>query len=273
MSTARPTVREEDIVAGLRELGVVPGDLLLVHSSLRSFGYVVGGADPVVDALRAAVGPEGTVLVPTLSFALLRQQPPCRFSVREMPSESGRITEIFRQRREAQRSLHPVSSAAASGPHASSLTAAHPDTPCGPGSPYYRLWQLQGKVIFFGAPFSANTLFHCAEEMVHPSYLGYTTILDVTVVLPDGSERQVTVRRYDCIDRGVRRYLRNMEPLFRAQGLIRETTIGACRASLLAAEDDVRASIALLKRDPDYILKPLEDTQAAASLTSVRLAR
>ena len=60
-------VHKEDIVRGLGELGLRPGDVVLVHSSLSSFGYVEGGADAVIDALLDAVGPEGTVMVPTLT--------------------------------------------------------------------------------------------------------------------------------------------------------------------------------------------------------------
>src|SRR4051812_28440789 len=47
----RTRVTREDLVAGLREMGVAPGALLQVHSSLSALGYVEGGADAVVDAL------------------------------------------------------------------------------------------------------------------------------------------------------------------------------------------------------------------------------
>ncbi|WP_203603573.1 AAC(3) family N-acetyltransferase, partial [Streptomyces sp. SID10692] len=48
-------------------LGVRPGDVLLVHASLRSLGPVAGGARGVLAALRRAVGPEGTVVVPSFT--------------------------------------------------------------------------------------------------------------------------------------------------------------------------------------------------------------
>ena len=35
----------------------------MVHASLRAVGPVDGGADRVIDALEAAVGPDGTLLV------------------------------------------------------------------------------------------------------------------------------------------------------------------------------------------------------------------
>jgi len=44
-------VSKEDIKAGLRKLGLKKGDIVGVHSSLSSFGYVEGGADAVIDSL------------------------------------------------------------------------------------------------------------------------------------------------------------------------------------------------------------------------------
>ena len=48
-------VTEQDIVAGIRSLGVQPGDLVLAHTSLKSFGRVEGGAVTVAKALIESV--------------------------------------------------------------------------------------------------------------------------------------------------------------------------------------------------------------------------
>ena len=53
------------IAAGLASMGVVRGDALFLHSSLKSLGYVEGGPRAVIDALLDAIGPEGTLVVPT----------------------------------------------------------------------------------------------------------------------------------------------------------------------------------------------------------------
>jgi aminoglycoside 3-N-acetyltransferase len=154
------------------------------------------------------------------------------------------------------RSLHPVSSVAAIGPAAGYLTAAHGDTPCGATSPYARLAGLDGACLFLGAGLASNSVFHVAEEVVGPGYLGYHALLDVHVVDQRGQSSVRTFRRYDCGDRGVRRYLGKMEPIFRREGVVRDTAIGACRAMLIGARDNVRLTSDLLRATPEYILTP-----------------
>src|SRR6266700_5977966 len=49
----------------LRRIGVEGGMTLIVHSSLRSLGWVCGGAVAVVQALMDVITPEGTLALPT----------------------------------------------------------------------------------------------------------------------------------------------------------------------------------------------------------------
>ena len=61
------SVNKEDIKAGPRTLGLKKGDSVGVHSSLRRFGNVEGGADAVIDALLEVVGQEGNIVMSTHS--------------------------------------------------------------------------------------------------------------------------------------------------------------------------------------------------------------
>ncbi len=54
----------ELLTSAFRDLGVDAGDTLLVHSSYKSLGPVEGGPQTVIDALLAALGPDGTLIMP-----------------------------------------------------------------------------------------------------------------------------------------------------------------------------------------------------------------
>ena len=49
-------ILKRDINSGLKEIGLQEGDVVMVHTSLKSMGYVCGGAQTVIEALIETVG-------------------------------------------------------------------------------------------------------------------------------------------------------------------------------------------------------------------------
>ena len=64
----RKLITPDDITTALKEIGVQKGQVIMVHTSLSSLGYVCGGAQSVIEALLECVGEEGTVMMPTQSW-------------------------------------------------------------------------------------------------------------------------------------------------------------------------------------------------------------
>lgn len=158
---ARTRVTRDDIVAGLREIGLAEGDLVQVHSSLSAFGYVEGGADAVVDALLEVVGEEGTVMMPTFNHGNVDI-----FDIRETPSTNGAITNALRQRPEAYRSMHPTHPYGAIGFLARELVQGHLAAGTfGNESPLGKLAIWGGKVLLLGVGMNVNTAAHIGECM------------------------------------------------------------------------------------------------------------
>ena len=67
LGTADSTLVFDTLVQGFRTLGLEPDMGLMVHSSLRSFGHVEGGAATVIDALMEVLTPSGTLLLPSFN--------------------------------------------------------------------------------------------------------------------------------------------------------------------------------------------------------------
>jgi len=121
-------ITRERLVTDLRNLGVRRGDLLNIKVSLKSIGYIVGGAETVVDALVETVGPEGT----TVSDCFIRAYPlplseknAAKISNRWTPSYAGAVANAMIRYPNSFRSLHPIQKFAAIGARAQELTQNH----------------------------------------------------------------------------------------------------------------------------------------------------
>jgi aminoglycoside N3'-acetyltransferase len=107
---AQPSLTERDIVHGLRQLGVPPGAIVEVHSSLSAFGQVEGGATTVITALMDVITPDGTIVMsayPVSPAVPLTDEDQARgvaWKVRKLALDTtertgmGRIADTFRQR-------------------------------------------------------------------------------------------------------------------------------------------------------------------------------
>jgi len=252
---AKTIVRKGDIVRGLRELSVEPGDVALVHSSLKSFGYVDGGADAVIDALLDAVGPEGTVMVPTLTGSPQDspRNPPV-LDVENTPCWTGTIPEVFRRRPEAVRSGHPTHSVATIGPLAGRLTAGHErsTTPCGPESPYGMLMRWGGKVVFLGVDLRCNTCFHGIEEEVGVPYVLQEKPVKARVIWPDGWTETVCLYIHKW---GTPRDYPRAEPILLKRKAMRIGRIGDATVRVVDAKMMREIIKPLLKEDPYFLVK------------------
>lgn len=62
-------VTKQEFKKALQNLGIEPGMTLEVHSSLRSFGELEGGAMTVIDTLKELVTEEGSIFMPALRLS------------------------------------------------------------------------------------------------------------------------------------------------------------------------------------------------------------
>lgn len=165
----------------LADMGIAPGDAVMVHAGLRAVGPMLGGPDTLIEALLDVVGPEGTLLCylnweqqyedaldeeGRLPDALKPHVPPFDPLRSRASRDHGFFAEAVRTTPGALRSANPGASVAAIGRRAAWFTADHPlDYGYGPGSPFDKLVQVGGKVLMAGAPLDTMSLLHHAEHL------------------------------------------------------------------------------------------------------------
>lgn len=192
MTNARETSRrigEELRAGGLRKGGVV-----MVHSSLSSLGFVNGGPETVIQGFLSALGPDGTLLMPALSYEIVTVNNPM-FDVRRTPSNVGAIPEYFRTRQGTIRSVHPTHSVCGTGRLAENILKQHTkdDTPCGDCSPFSQLLRLEGQIVMLGCGLRPNTSMHAIEEHIDPPYL-YGPRIKYTLTDMEGKKSEKVYR-------------------------------------------------------------------------------
>lgn len=179
-TTAPATV--DSLRSDLHGLGVEPGSVVLVHSSLSAMGWVCGGAVAVILALQEALESDGTLVMPAHSSGLSEpgkwENPPVpeswwpviranmpAYDPRLTPtSNMGVIAENFRMQRGVLRSSHPQVSFCACGPRATHIIDDHSLAfGLGEDSPLARIYDLNGLVLLLGASHGSNTSLHLAE--------------------------------------------------------------------------------------------------------------
>jgi aminoglycoside 3-N-acetyltransferase len=247
------TVTGEDLREGIRALGL-PDATVCVHSSLRSFGHVEGGADAVVDAFLL----EGcTLVVPTFSAPYFVLAPPPEMRPErngidyaaphdspgrdriyapdgnEISPTMGAIPAAVLARPERIRGDNPLCSFAALGPRAD---LAAEQRPLDVYAPLRILVARNGFVLLIGVGLERMTLLHLAEERAG------RTLFRRWANGPDGLPMEVETG--GCSDG-----FGNLEPALGP--LAREREVGASRWLAFPARATVDAAAEAIRERPE----------------------
>lgn len=230
---------QAEIAASLRSLGLGTGDVVVLHASLSSLGYVVGGAQAVIEAFLDVLGEGGTLTMPAHSanwsdpaewvappvpaewWPVIRDTTPAFDRFATPPTQMGAIAESFLMRRETHRSGHPRLSHVALGARAEEVTATHElDEGLGMTSPLGRLFDLDAKVVLLGVGHDRNTSLHLAETVAE--WPGKRRVEQGARVRVGGQSRWVTYSEtdYDTDD------FLEVGAAFQATGAVRVGTVG-----------------------------------------------
>jgi aminoglycoside 3-N-acetyltransferase len=171
-------VSYREFVNAFREIGLNPGQPVIVHASLSAVGEIRGGMDTVLGALLSLAS---GVMAPTFTYKTMvipeigpednamqygtgkDQNRMAEFFRPDMPADllMGRLPEAIRKHPDAARSNHPILSFA--GIHMEeALRAQTNETPL---APVGELARQKGIVLLIGVNHTANTSIHYAEQL------------------------------------------------------------------------------------------------------------
>jgi aminoglycoside 3-N-acetyltransferase len=226
------SIQQSDLENDFRKAGIEAGDVVLVHTSLSRIGHLKDGPKTFVDALRALLGDEGTILMPTSPNAVYQYdfiQDNKTFDVLNTPSKTGAITEYFRKIPGVVRSIHPTEPVAALGPQAHYFTSGHFGqlTPYNEKSPFRRVAEKNGKLLYVGVTLSmAGTSLHTLEDAVDFKFPVYhKELFEVDVIDENGVLHRVKTKVHNPVYSKKRR-CDELIPMFVNAGAMKHVKIG-----------------------------------------------
>lgn len=250
----------ESLLRALQDCGIEKGDTVLVHSDIRGFGLPEGMSTReemlnfYADTLLEAVGAEGTIAVPAYFYEYARQGLP--FDVEHSPVSLplGSFSQFIAAKENAVRSLNPLQSIAAIGKNAFELCGGSSMSGYGPGSPWQRLRELKGKMLFLGTSLQSMTFVHYIEQQVGVPHL-YVKSYPYPVLKNGKRLRGQPSSSVRYLDFEVNYLLDRFEHDLNTRGAIKKNTSLRVPIEVLSAEEAYKIGLEGLEQSSSYFLK------------------
>lgn len=249
------TIKEQ-----LSVLGIKKGDDVIVHSAYKKLGGVEGGIETVINALISLLGNSGTLLFPTLSYENVNPCPPVNnnvFDVKKTPACVGAMPNVFMAFDGVERSLHPTHSVAALGARQSEYINNHEldDEPVGPNSPFFKLGQFGGKVLFLGCSTKSNTSMHGVEEYAKVPYVLSKDTIRYVIIDKYGNKTEKDYHYHNIGQNGFAQRYDKLENLMEFQ----RGNVLAAQCAVVDCREMWKMGVEKLKKDPYYFVEKIPD--------------
>lgn len=245
---------KRDIINSIIDIGIKPTDTLLVHSSMKSIGPVINGADTVLDAFMEYMK-DGLLILPTHTWAQMNDEYNV-YNPDTEPSCVGILTNIFRKMPNVVRSLHPTHSVAAYGKDSVEYVSGEEklDTPCPRCGCWGKLYDRKAKILFLGCSLRCNTFLHAVEEWNNVPMRLANTYQQLKIVTPGGQIiDRPSYRHYSPLGEVSENYGKMAEP-FLSLGIAKKGYIGDAESVLCDAVGMADLTTQFLKRNPDLFI-------------------
>jgi aminoglycoside 3-N-acetyltransferase len=246
-----------ELILKFQQLGLKNGDILLVHSSFKSFGGVKGGPETVIEALTTVLGNEGTLIVPTYNFDFCKNQ---IFDVRKTPSQMGIISEYVRNNEKSIRTLNPIYSFAIMGKLAKQLGNMEYVNCCGKDSILGKLNELNAKIMIIGVDYTHSlTLFHHIEEMEGCDYRYFKEFHGKIIDYENKCIKNKAIMYVRDLGRGVIGNLEKMGKILEDEEIIEVLKVGSSQIKIMKANEVYIRTSKEMKINPHILCEIKEE--------------
>jgi len=251
------TLNFDELVVNFKEFGVTKGDVLLVHSSYKSFGGVEGGPQTVIEALKHILSKEGTLIVPTFNYNFCDGEP---YDIKKTPSKMGVISELIRNDSNSKRSLDPVFSFAIFGKHRDYLANLRYYHSFGPDSIFAKLRELDAKIMIIGLTYNESvTFFHHIEETQGCDYRFFKEFQGKITDYNGNEKEEKIILFVRDIERGIQNDVDKMGVIMEREGIVKKKIIGKSEIKLMKANDVYQRTVDEMKENPHILIKIKKD--------------
>ena len=265
----------KQLILDMRKLGLVEGQTVMVHASMKSLGPVVGGPQTILDSLLEVLTPNGTLMMlagwadnPYDYFGVSFQEKiedwteekrqefyeksPAfdRDHSRADTRKMGILAEYLRTYPGAIRSRHPLGYVAVGRLAHYVLKDQRWQYREGVGSPLEKLCQVEGKVLLLGAPTGTVTLLHHSENLANIA--NKKNIRYKMPLYQEGERVWKDFEEYDFMN-GIapwpEDYFKVIVDNYIGEGLGKQGTVGQAECHLFDAKDLLHYGVAWMERN------------------------
>lgn len=231
-----------ELQAQLSEMGVLPTDTVMLHTSMKAIGEVENGADGLIDAFCGYLN-KGLLLIPTHTWDSVGPENPV-YDVKNSVPCIGVLPCVAAKRTDGVRSLHPTHSVWAHGERAAEYIKGEETatTPAPPDGCWGQLTDEKAKILLIGVGNNRNTYIHSLDERFDiPDRLReppYETVIKAA----DGTVYKGLMHGHRCSKCGdVSRFYPNFDKAFDFLGVQKSGVLGNAQVKLVDAEKCARA--------------------------------
>jgi aminoglycoside 3-N-acetyltransferase len=230
-------IEKNEVILGFKKLGLQSGDIVLVHSSFKSFNGEISSPQKIIDALLEIVGEKGTVIFPAFNFDFSTHGKD--FDIVKTPSQMGILSKFASTHYDSIRTIDPVYSFVVIGYMKNKLEKLITSHSYGSDSMFAKIREYDGKIMCIGVENYNEwmTFFHYVEEMQKVPYRSFKEFSGNIIDRNGMGKKTKLVLYVRNLSKGVETELNLMGNILENEKIIKIGNIGSSKIRFMSSRE------------------------------------